>query len=209
MLCKLSNCSTKVYAKKLCRRHYEQMRTKGFTTDLPKNERKIQKFIKKGNTYLIELCGRDGKVLKYAVIDEQDYNLVKKYKCNITGGKYVRCYCKGEETKLLHQIILGHSWVDHKDLDGFNCRRFNLRPCTPQQNQFNKRSYKNSSFLFKGVHRVKRKKGYRFIAQIRVNKKNIHLGIFDSEVKAHEEYSKYANIYHKEFANKSVSVSIN
>lgn len=55
----------------------------------------------------------------------------------------------------LHNVIMsnndGTQIVDHKDGDGLNNRRSNLRFATKSQNQFNKRINKNNSSGYKGV----------------------------------------------------------
>lgn len=65
---------------------------------------------------------------------------------------------------------------DHKDGDGLNNRRSNLRPCTYSQNGANRGPQKNSSTGVKGVfpHRDTGK----FRSCIMVEGKSRHLGIF-------------------------------
>ena len=199
-MCRVQNCPEIVYAKKLCKRHYEQVRTKGVVSNLPKGVHREQEFIFKNDICYIPLLNRKGEVIQVAQIDIEDYPLVKDYRFSVFGGKYTGCYIAGEPITL-HNLILGRKWVDHKDFNGFNNRRSNLRGCTCQQNQFNKRSVKNSSSKYKGVYLVQRKNGQKYAAQIRINGKNTYLGVFTSEKQAAKCYNRVAKDYHKEFAN--------
>jgi hypothetical protein len=77
----------------------------------------------------------------------------------------------------MHQEILpGHPEVDHRNGDGLNNQRNNLRPATRLENRRNSRGNKNNSSGFKGVHwNSARKKWY---ATIRVAGKSRFLGGF-------------------------------
>jgi hypothetical protein len=72
-----------------------------------------------------------------------------------------RCYKKGEKPTPLHRAILGEppNYIDHKDHDGLNNRRGNLRPCTRSQNYGNGR-YRLGPSGYRGV-REQRKTGAR------------------------------------------------
>ena len=64
----------------------------------------------------------------------------------------------------------------------------NLRPVTHQQNQFNKLTTNGYSFIEKS-------KKYR--SRIMLNKKDIHLGYFNTEQEARNAYLAAKEIYHK------------
>lgn len=87
--------------------------------------------------------------------------------------------------------------TDHWSGDGLDNRRDNLRPCTNQLNQANRRKQKGSS-RFKGVCWVPREN--RWVAQIQVNKKHHHLGYFTNEEEAAEAYRLAAMKHFGEFA---------
>lgn len=60
---------------------------------------------------------------------------------------------------------------------------------THQQNQANRRVFRSSpSSRFRGVH----KRGRRWKAQIRINQKTRHIGVFDSEEDAAAAYNAVA-----------------
>ena len=87
--------------------------------------------------------------------------------------------------------------VDHKDVDPDNNRWENLRAATNQQNCCN-RVHPNPSGL-KGVSWKRRNR--KWVAQIGVDGKRIHLGLFDSAEAAHAAYCAAAERLHGEFAN--------
>ena len=156
-----------------------------------------QEFIFVGNICQIPLYSKKGELVGTAVIDAEDYNLVKDYKFNYQGKRYVRGYSKGEFC-LLHQIILGTKWVDHKNGDTLNNRRKNLRKCTNQQNQFNQKPQVGRLSKYKGVTVSKRKSP--FAARIQINGKGICLGSFAKEKDAALAYNNAALKYFGEFA---------
>jgi len=62
----------------------------------------------------------------------------------------------GRQThQLMHRMLLGHpdSFVDHRDGNGLNNTRDNIRLATRSQNQFNRRKTDGLTSAFKGVHR--------------------------------------------------------
>ena len=90
------------------------------------------------------------------------------------------------------------SIVDHKNLDGFDNRIDNLRECTQAQNACNTKIRSHNSCGLKGVTIQSNKKGWK--AEIRLNHKRFHLGVFDTKEEAHEAYCAAAQTLHGEFA---------
>ncbi len=111
--------------------------------------------------------------------------------------------CGQKTTVSLHSKILGerHDFIDHKDRDGLNCRRRNLRPATRSQNSINcKISLANSSG-YKGVSFCKRTG--RWQAYIGSEGRRKYLGRFNSREDAFEARWKAAIINHGQFARLS------
>lgn len=106
----------------------------------------------------------------------------------------------GTQMKLyLHRLLLPDAKeIDHRDGNGLNNRRANLRAATSSQNKANKVKRGNTSSVFKGVSWHKR--GKKWQTQIKSNGKNIHLGYFVSELDAARAYNKAALKHFKEFA---------
>ena len=100
----------------------------------------------------------------------------------------------------MHRLILGvldQDDVDHKDGDGLNNQRRNLRPCTNTQNRRNHKLYKNNSTGFIGVVVDKKK----FVAQIFVARERIRLGVFETAEEAAKIYDKAAIKHFGEYAS--------
>lgn len=89
--------------------------------------------------------------------------------------------------------------IDHKDHNGLNNQRSNLRICTYEQNQYNrKKCRKKCSSIYKGIYWHKRDK--KWIAKIRVNNERICIGYFNDEIEAARAYDIKAKELFREFA---------
>ncbi len=101
---------------------------------------------------------------------------------------------------LMHRILMGDDagpHVDHKDGNGLNNRRSNLRAATVAQNQYNARLRKDNSSGFKGVYRVKSARKWR--ACIKLNGVERYLGQFSNPEDAHAAYVQASMQLHGEF----------
>ena len=101
----------------------------------------------------------------------------------------------------MHREILSapdSAEVDHKDGNGLDNRKQNLRLASRVQNQCNKRRYSSNTCGFKGVHFHKQNRKWR--ARIEFNKKRISLGLFSSREEAGAAYIEAAKRLHGEFA---------
>lgn len=88
--------------------------------------------------------------------------------------------------------------IDHINGDRADNRIANLRPCTNQQNQRNRRpNPKASNGGLKGAMRAQ---NGRWQARIKVNDKTIHLGTFTTVLEAHTAYVEAAERLFGEFA---------
>lgn len=86
--------------------------------------------------------------------------------------------------------------VDHKDGDGLNNRRSNLRLATYGQNAMNSRPRKGSKSGLKGAYWW----DGRWFSAIQVGGVKRHLGFFRSAEEAHAAYCRAAKELHGEFA---------
>lgn len=86
--------------------------------------------------------------------------------------------------------------LDHKDLNKANNAISNLRLATSSQNGGNCRARKTNTSGFKGVVTH----GKRFKSAVMVDRKRIHLGVFNTPEEAAEAYDAAAVKYFGEFA---------
>jgi len=145
---------------------------------------------------------------KFAIIDDEDYDLVKGYKwCAIKQHNIfyaVTNICKPDGTQItlrMHRLILDlkkGEICDHINHNGLDNRRCNLRSVTKQQNGMNRQKNKNGSCEFKCVSYYKRYKKWK--SQIQINGKRIHLGYFNTPIEGALAYDKMAKQAFGEYA---------
>ena len=88
--------------------------------------------------------------------------------------------------------------IDHKDRNGLNCQRYNIRLATYSQNGSNRKLSDNKKYL--GVHKINTGLRQKWVVKITHNKKKLHIGTFYSENDAVKAYNEAAIKYHGEFA---------
>jgi hypothetical protein len=147
----------------------------------------------------IELRRKNGPSL-WAIIDDADRGLVEPYTWIAVESKetfYVRGYLRGGGRKrwiLLHRLLLNASKgveVDHRNRDGLDNRRSNLRLATRSQNRANTRAVGGTS-IYKGVTRA----GKAWQAEIACK----YIGRFPTEGAAARAYDAAAREVFGEFA---------
>lgn len=132
-----------------------------------------------------------------------------KHAGNITGSLYPDGYVYitiNSKHYLAHRLayLYTYGWlpeeVDHINNNGpkSDNRICNLRPSDTITNQYNRGIPKHNTSGYKGVYLTRNKK--RWIAEIRSDKKKIHIGTFDTPEEAHEAYKAAALLYHGDYA---------
>lgn len=140
-----------------------------------------------------------------AIVDDGDYEIVARlaWQAELRKGVWYAIheeYTPRRRKVRMHRLILAvrqDQLVDHKDHDGLNNTRANLRICTPAQNNHNRRPSAHSSD-FKGV--TWRKNRSRWVAQIQFKGKGKFLGQFHDEIEAAKAYDRAATRLFGEFA---------
>ena len=144
---------------------------------------------------------------KFAQVDDEDFDDLNQYKWYAVKGKgfnppyYARRRQFNGKGIEMHQQLLGlqiGELGDHKDGDGLNNQRFNIRKCTFMQNKMNQRAKSNRLSKYKGV-------GYRSSRKIwtaNITHEGVHyyLGSSKSEEVAALLYNQKAIELFKEFA---------
>lgn len=144
---------------------------------------------------------------KVALVDDEDFDWLNKWKWCATkdrntwyavraqwkNGKYIRI--------IMHRLILRApcgTETDHKDRNGLNNQRDNLRLATTVQNQQNKIKQRGLSSQYKGVSW--RKDIAKWRVQIFIKGKRLYLGHFHSEKQAANAYDRAARKHFRKYA---------
>lgn len=145
-----------------------------------------------------------------ALVDDEDFDWLNQWKWYVcyrkgTNRFYARrsAWVDGKIIRIkMHRLILGLTdpkvQCDHKDGNGLNNQRENLRASTNQQNMQNIRKKGGCSSKYKGVSWYKRCQ--KFEAKIGMGGKKKSLGYFTDEVEAAKAYDTAAIKQFGEFA---------
>jgi hypothetical protein len=142
---------------------------------------------------------------EFATIDRDDYRLVAQYTWSLlrTGKRRDILYAvRMEAGKMiyLHRFLLEagpDQHVDHRDRDGLNCCRLNLRVATRTQNNANRVMPKRGNRPYRGVAATRSGK---WSATIGLNRKQINIGRFATAEEAARAYDAKALELFGEFA---------
>lgn len=144
---------------------------------------------------------------KEILVDDEYYVDASKYKWYLKKGRhtfYVRreVVLNGKKhTIWMHRHVMGIAnhdiQVDHKDGNGLNNQRSNLRPCTQEQNRYNREVNKNTKSTYKGLSLIR---GKYWIAKVSYKGNRTYLGCYLTPEDAAMAYDKAAKELHGEFA---------
>lgn len=145
-----------------------------------------------------------------AIVDDADFEFLSGYSWHAEkrGGIYyargvISCVKRKCKLAYMHRLILcakPGQLVDHKDGNGLNNQRSNIRICTHGENCRNVSPVKNATSKYLGVDLAGRPKNRRWRAAICHDGKRKHIGHFDTETEAAEAYNIEAIRLHGEFA---------
>jgi len=136
-----------------------------------------------------------------APVSDEDVDLVDSLWYD--SGGYARRDVDGV-TISLHGVIglrMGldpHKTIDHKDRDKYNCQRENLREATNSEQCANRGLPKNNTSSYIGVTFWSERRKWK--AQIKKQRVNFNLGLFDSAEEAARVRDKAARRLFGEFA---------
>lgn len=137
------------------------------------------------------------------LLDEEDYSFISRFKWHIKKDKntyyaYTNIYIANKNTSVsIHRLLtqLRNCTIDHKNRNGLDNRKENLRFCTAKQNSYNR--VRKNKFGFRGVYLPKRSKTFYF--QIQKDGKKIHSGGYKTAKDAAIAYDKINRELHGEF----------
>lgn len=146
--------------------------------------------------------------------DDDDHELISKHKWYIhkptkTGTFYAvtNIPCKTKRSRQtclkMHRLILGNpnQLIDHRNSNGLDNRKINLRLCTPIENCRNANIRSNNKSGYKGVSKVHNLNRYRVVVYLRgEHKHQINGGCFSTKEEAAKRYNELAIKYYGEFA---------
>lgn len=146
---------------------------------------------------------------KFSIVDAKDFDWLSQYKWQYhknrnNGQEYVRVSIQrnGKMTRIyMHRLILdayAGQKVDHRDGNGLNNKRSNLRLCTSLQNSRNMKIRKDNTSGYKGV--IWHKHSKKWQANIKTAQGDLYLGVYDSKIEAASAYNIAARKYFGEFA---------
>jgi hypothetical protein len=150
-----------------------------------------------------------------AAVDDADYLFVSQFKWTacvklrkhstlVYARRNIQRVGHQQYSLWLHRVLMNVTdskiQVDHRDHDGLNCCRDNLRVATGTQNEGNQRIQgRPKSSRFKGVSWDKRTQNW--MAYIKFHSKRKFLGRFDCEESAARAYDSAACELFGEYAN--------
>ncbi|PWA11094.1 endonuclease [Pueribacillus theae] len=147
---------------------------------------------------------------KAAIVDKREYERISQYNWHYHKGYAARTSRENgkKRTIYMHREIMQtpEGFVtDHINGNRLDNRKKNLRICTRAENNMNMRNYKSrkkskKASKFKGVYWVGGIQA-KWVAEIRHNGKQIHLGYFFHEIEAAYAYDQAALELFGEFAS--------
>jgi len=139
----------------------------------------------------------------FAMVDDEDFDFLNQWKWHPKVKRKEIYVARNENKKtiLLHGKIMPHGkglHVDHRNRNGLDNRKENLRVCTSSENQANAIKPSDAKGRFKGVYFASAKGLY--ISRITFKGALLQLGAFKNEIDAAMAYNKKAIDLFGEFA---------
>lgn len=187
----------------LCYKHYQQSRRSGKITNPNKqvrNQYQPNEIILCEDYAIIILYDKDGVKNGETLIDLDDVERCKDYKWTLNRG-YVSTRVNNKNMRLqryLMNVTDVHVLVDHINRETLNNRKSNLRTCTNQENSWNRSKSNRTNSGTLGVCWNKYHK--KWVSQIKINKKAVHLGYFTDKEDAIRARQEAEIKYFGEFA---------
>ncbi len=137
-----------------------------------------------------------GKLLKYALVDDADFEYLNQFRWQYTDG-----YARRDKVNIkgtprgkihMHRVVMNTPLgmeTDHINGDKCDNRKSNLRICTKSQNNANRGLAANNTSGYKGVTWDKNRG--KWFAQTKLLQKKVNLGYFDTKEEAALAYNEF------------------
>lgn len=149
-----------------------------------------------------KLIKPNGKIIEF---DAEDWPKLSEYRWRISNRGYAVCKFKSKEI-IMHRLIMNCKsgvFIDHKDGNRLNNRKFNLRFATSSQNAANTSARKHKKYtIYKGI--TWRSKTKKWTSSIKKNGKTIHIGNFSKELEAAIAYDEKSKELFGEFSRPNI-----
>lgn len=136
-----------------------------------------------------------------AIVDDEDYEEISKHKWYAKKCRN-KVYAVSGSHIYMHVLIMLPSdgvIIDHRDGNGLNCTRGNMRYATYSQNGLNRGKSVDNTSGYKGVSFNKARGKWQ--VRISINGTETHIGLFDNVEDAARAYDRAALEFHGEFAS--------
>lgn len=133
-----------------------------------------------------------------AIVDDDDFEYLSRTSWYLDVGGYA--VNKTNKIVFMHRLVAKTPegmFTDHINGNKLDNRKENLRHCTKTENMRNRGKQNNNTSGYKGVFWSIRAKRWR--AQIVIERKAIHLGLFDTPEDAHTAYKLAEEAYFGDF----------
>jgi hypothetical protein len=147
---------------------------------------------------------------KYALVDDEDYDFLSAWKWYAYKNENENTWYAGRNIgkrpnqrrvsmhRIISKVTSSNILVDHKDRNGLNNQRLNLRICDKSQNRQNSKKRSNNTSGYIGV--TWRKDSNTWRVQITVRGEHLRIGGFTNPKDAAQVYNELASFHFGEFA---------
>ena len=145
---------------------------------------------------------------KFALVDDEDFKRISMFEWYAAKNRHTwyarRSINKTRYIGMHHEVMRTSSSVqhDHKNGNGLDNRKDNLRPCNHSQNRMNCRKIKGTTSKYKGVSFNKKDK--RWCVTIGLNNRHFFVGNFTDEKEAALAYNKAAKVHFSDRAKLNI-----
>lgn len=138
--------------------------------------------------FRIPIRNREGIIIEFSLVDEDDYEKVNKYKWSLSKGKYaigkIKNTTYGLHRFIFYGLVQNNKIIDHINRDSLDNRKCNLREVTHSENSQNRlMKNKKSTSKYIGVSISHNKFKVACVQK--------HLGYYEDEIEAAKKYDIY------------------